>query len=372
MATLVLLSAASAAAAQTSTDARQALSRFPESQAVLYLNANRLINGAMPRVMPPAEYQKMVDEAKKVGVDVRGLDYAIVGVRFAPSAPAGALPEVLAVVRGSFNANSLLMLARTLAGGQAKLREEPYGAKSLLIMDLRGEPKPDAGTGDGGGADNSAQRSPMPFPEMAAVALDANTLVVGVPAYVKAAIDSESGSGGLKAAMIDLAARDQHSLMSVTADLPENLPDYAKKFGIPLNDEVRRILGWLKSVSFSTGMDEVNFTTRVAVMTGAPEQASTLDGMLQFGLTAAEAALRSEVAKSKDPAQARTALAALQNLTHVVQGSTLEVGVALPQATVAEMVRKEMSSKQAHAAAPGATKARPKPRATRRGAKRRP
>jgi hypothetical protein len=145
MAALVLVSAASVAAAQTSTDARQALSRFPESQGVLYLNASRIINVAMPRVMPPGEYQKMLDEARKVGVDARGIDYAIVGVRFAPSAPAGAPPEVLAVVRGSFNANALLTLARTFAGGQAKMREESYGAKSLLIMDLRGEPKPEAG-----------------------------------------------------------------------------------------------------------------------------------------------------------------------------------------------------------------------------------
>jgi hypothetical protein len=367
MAALVLVSAASVAAAQTSTDARQALSRFPESQGVLYLNASRIINVAMPRVMPPGEYQKMLDEARKVGVDARGIDYAIVGVRFAPSAPAGAPPEVLAVVRGSFNANALLTLARTFAGGQAKMREESYGAKSLLIMDLRGEPKPEAG-GEAGGGD-SGPRSPTPFPEVAAAALDANTLVVGVPAYVKAAVDADAGSGGLKAAMIDLAARDQHSLMSLTADLPENLPDYAQKLGISLNEEARRMIGWLKSVSFSTGMDDVNFTSRVAVMTSAPEQASTLDGMLQFGLTAAEAALRSEAAKSKDPAQARTALAALRGLTHGVEGSTLEVGVALPQATVTEMIRKEMRRKQA--AAQGATKARPRPRAARRGANRR-
>jgi hypothetical protein len=383
VAALALLSGASIAAAQSGTDARQALTRFPESQAVLYLNANRIVNVAMPRVMPAAEYQKMLAETKKGGVDVRGLDYAILGVRFAPGAPAGAMPEVAAMVRGDFNAYALLMLARAAAGDKAKVREETHNSKPLLILEM---PKKTGGTGQGtgqgtgdgtgeaaGDSDQTAgpqtSGSPLPFPELAAVALDANTLVVGVPSYVRAAIDAESGGGGLKAEMVELASRDPFALMSLTADLPENMPEYLQKLGVNANDEVRRMIGWLKSLSLSAGMDDRNFTTKVAVLTSAPEQASTLDGMLQFALTAGEAALSSEVAKKKNASQQRAALNALKSLTHTTQGSTLEIGMSVPQATVAEMIRKEMSKKPA--VARSMRQARPTRGGARRSARRR-
>ena len=54
----------------------------------------------MSRVMPPAEYRKLLAQAQKVGFDARELDYAVVGVRFAEPAPANGLPEFVVVVRG--------------------------------------------------------------------------------------------------------------------------------------------------------------------------------------------------------------------------------------------------------------------------------
>ena len=87
----LLLSLAPVASAQTPTDARGALASFPDSQAVLYVNARRIVNELLPRVMPAADYQKMVDSAQKGGFDARDLDYAAVAIRFAD--PAGAVRE---------------------------------------------------------------------------------------------------------------------------------------------------------------------------------------------------------------------------------------------------------------------------------------
>src|SRR5215213_3950919 len=87
---LALMSAlAASASAQTPVDARAALSTFPDSQAVLYVNARRIVNEVMPKVMPAADYQKMLKDTKTVGFDVRGLQFAAVGVRFNGDAPAG-------------------------------------------------------------------------------------------------------------------------------------------------------------------------------------------------------------------------------------------------------------------------------------------
>lgn len=355
LALLVVSALASVASAQTNAETRAALAGFPESQAVLYINTKRLINDAMPRVMPKVEYQKMIDEAKKVGFDARGLEHAVVGIRFAPGAPAGAMPEFVALVRGSFNADSLLTLARMGIGDSAKFREEAHGSKSIIIFEMPKKSEfDDKSAGGEPGAEGTNAQEPKPadtsafsVSEVAVVALDANTLVAGIPSYVKAAIDSATGQGGLKASTIELASRDPNSLISFTADLPPNIPDYLKQAGMETNDEVRRVLGWLKTFSFSVGMDALNFTSKASVLTDAPEHAGALDGMLQLALTAAEAALRAEVAKKgKDVAQSRSALAALQSVTHTVEGSTLDVGSHVPQATVAEMVRKEMAKGQ--------------------------
>src|SRR5215213_6818571 len=134
---LVLLFAlAQAAAAQT--DARQALSGLPDSQAVLYVNAHRIVHDVLPRVMPPAEYAKMLAGAQKVGFDARGIDYVVVGARLADPPPANNLPEFVVVLRGNFSADSLLSLGRIAADAQnIKPRTETYGSKTLEIIDLQ-------------------------------------------------------------------------------------------------------------------------------------------------------------------------------------------------------------------------------------------
>src|ERR1044072_4971350 len=113
---VLLLALARSAAAQT--DSRRALSTLPDSQAVLYVNAQRIIHDVLPRLMPPAEYAKMLAEAQKVGCDARGIDYAAVGARFADPAPANYLPDFVVVIHGNFNADTLLALGRVAAGAQ--------------------------------------------------------------------------------------------------------------------------------------------------------------------------------------------------------------------------------------------------------------
>src|SRR5215210_4405601 len=158
----LLFAFAHTAAAQT--NARQALSTLPDSQAVLYVNAHRIIHDVLPRVMPPAEYAKMLAEAQKVGFDARGIDYVAVGARLADPPPPNNLPEFVVVLRGNFNADSLLALGRMVADSQnVTPRKETYGSKTLEIIDLQSIGKkewPNGAEGQGEAKPNS-----MPYPE---------------------------------------------------------------------------------------------------------------------------------------------------------------------------------------------------------------
>ncbi len=347
----LLFALAQTAAAQT--NARQALSGLPDSQAVLYVDAHRIVNEVLPRVMPPADYAKMVAEAKKVGFDARGIDYVAVGARLADPPPANNLPEFVVVIRGNFNADALLALGRVFAGSQnVTPRSETYGSKTLEIIDVESVIKKDdeslaccPGEGEG-----NPKPKPAPYPEVAVMALDANTLVAGVPSYVRALVDAAGGRGALKPSMVDLAARDPQALWSLTVEPPPALVDYLHKFGSPANKEFDEMIDWVKQVSLAQGMDALNYTMSASLMTDTPEHASAFSGLVRMGLLAAQTGLNSEVAKlkprDKDYAQKRAALAAVNSVVNRTEGNTLLLSVSVPQKTLHALARSEMKPKR--------------------------
>ncbi|HJQ34719.1 MAG TPA: hypothetical protein VJ866_21400 [Pyrinomonadaceae bacterium] len=350
----VLAQAASAQApapALPPVDMRHALSALPDAQGVLFVNVRRLVNEVLPKLLPPSQYQKMLTEAKQVGFDARGVEYAAAAVRFTDPAPANGLPEFVVVIRGNFNADTLLSLGRVVAGAQnVKTRSETYGGKTLEIIDLEALNKlkegadPNAAAADGG---EGSKPKPMPYPEVAVVALDASTLVAGVPAYVRAAVDASGGQGGLKASMIDLAAHDPQALWSLTAELPPSTADYLHRAGVPASQEADEMIAWVKQFSFAQGMDALNYTTSASVLTDSPEHASAFSGLIRMGLLAAQTALSREAAKKtgKDAQQARTALAALKTFVNRTEGNTLHLSFAVPQRALNALIRSELMEK---------------------------
>ena len=123
------------------------------------------------------------------------------------------------------------------------------------------------------------------------------------------------------------------------------------------------MLGWIKQVSLSQGMDAVDFTFRASVLTDEPEHASAFSGLARMGLLALQVELGQEAAKknSKNAADARKALTILKTVVNRTDGSTLTISASVPQATVAEFVREQ----KAKSSTP------PKGRATRRAGRRR-
>ena len=353
----LLFALVQAAAAQVPVDSRAALTSMPDSQAVLFVNARRIVNEMLPKLMPPAEYRKMLAEAGKVGFDPRGMEFVAVGVRLADPPPANNLPEFVVVVRGGFNADTMLALGRVALGAEKlKSRQESYGSKTIEILDLAALNKP------GEGGEDGKPSSQMPYPEVAVAALDSNTLVVGVPSYVKAAVDSNGGRGGLNASLVELAAHDPQALWSLTAELPPNLAEYLHKAGAPANREADEMIGWIKQISIAQGMDALNYTLSAAVLTDAPEHASAFSGLVRMGLLAAQTALSAEAAKQtpkhKDYKRTRAALDTLKTFVNRTEGNKLILSASVPQAAVAELIRQEMSKKPPTVKAPARRRGR--------------
>jgi hypothetical protein len=351
IAVLLLLVTSSVASAQTPNAAREALSSLPESQGVLFVNARRITNDALPRVVPAAKLRAAFDDVKKqTTIDLRGIDFVVVGVRLAGDAAHPAVPDFGVVISGGFNADAMLSFFRM--GAQGKFREERRGAKTITVFkpDFNGEGKKDETTVSSSDASPSASPAPTPdalaLPsEIAAVSLDANSVLVGTTAYVTSALDARAEGGTrIKTDLVDLALRDADALVSLAAELPASLSKYldadkgsANSF---LNDEMKRLLDSVRQVQASLNMTPARFGVQTVLRAETPEDARAISGFVGIGVNSLEdeTAKKSVGRKARQTADDRRALELLRSITNVVSDRDVTLGVGVTQSFVAGFV----------------------------------
>ena len=105
LAVITLLTLASSVAGQS---ASASLATLPEADVLIYVNPQRMLNEAAPRVLPPAEIPKMraafADLKKQAGVDPSAIEYLVIAVRFHKPASdlSFVVPDIMAVAGGDF------------------------------------------------------------------------------------------------------------------------------------------------------------------------------------------------------------------------------------------------------------------------------
>ncbi|HEY0097703.1 MAG TPA: hypothetical protein VGB76_02015 [Pyrinomonadaceae bacterium] len=326
-------------------DARSTLTNFPESQAILYINARRLINEAAPAVVPPAALDKALGEAKQF-IDLNGLDYVIAGARLKGAVSLKQLPEVLLVVRGNFSADGLLSAARM--AGQGMYVQETYGGKTLNVFTLN-KPATTADGSGGGGGEQSGRK--FPVDQIAAVALDANTLAIGIPAYLRDAIDAGAGGGTtarLKPELVDLTLRDGNTLVSLVTDVPPAMSQHLRLLGMPPNAETDRLIDALRQVQLSVNMQPGTFGVQSILRMDSSESASALNGLVGMGATLAKAQIAKEVGKQTSSGKDDMAalLRVLETLTNTARDNEVVLGITFQQASLAEVIKRQMMPKK--------------------------
>lgn len=346
---LFLLIASSVASAQTPNAAREALASLPESQGVLFVNARRITNDALPRVVPAAKLRNMFDDTKKqTTIDLREIDFVVVGVRLAGDAAHPSSPDFGVVIRGGFNADAMLSFFRM--GAQGKFREERRGAKTITVFkfDSGGEGKKDATPASSSDASPAASPAPdaLAFPtEIAAVSLDADSVLVGTTAYVTSALDARADGGTrIKTDLVDLAMRDPDALVSLAATLPESLSKYlgadkgsASSF---LNDEMKRLLDSVRHVQASLNMTPARFGVQTVLRADAPEDARAISGLVGTGVNSLKDSLAQNAGKrgARQTADDRRLLDLLRSLTNLVNDRDVTLGIGVSQSMVAGLV----------------------------------
>lgn len=304
------------------------LSSLPEADALVYINPQRILNDAAPKVMPAADIAKMrlvFDDVKKsTGVDPSKIDSFVVAVRF--KKPAADLsfvpPDFMAVVGGDFSSDSLLTLAR-LALQQLKTRDEKYGSKTLTLVTI------DA-------IAQAAEKNPLlkSFAEVGIVPLSANTIAIGTTAYLKAAVDAVDGQGRISAESLNSLLRDPNALVSAAGS---PMASFAKSFGLlgteaaPRESRCDTRLGDFYS---ALTMDGTNFSLRGAMNADNPDTAKIINGLIS-GL------LQQALSSVPD----KNAQTLMQGIKMMPKGSEVVWEADIPQQTVADFVREQMKPK---------------------------
>jgi hypothetical protein len=304
-----------------------ALAALPEADTLIFINARRILNEAAPRLMPEkdlAEMRKGFASMKDfAGVDPSNLDYLVIAVRFRkPTAELTFMPpEFMAVASGDFSSESLMGLAR--AASEGKLRDEKYGSKTLGLMTIDPIVK-------------EAEKNPFlkSFSEVAVVALNATTVAVGSPAYLKAAIDAEEGNRRISSESLNSLLRDPSALISVAGS---PLTSFSKTFallGTEANPRAPRCDSRFGDFYTAVTMDASNFMLRGAMNADNPDTARIITNLLN-GL------LRHATSSIHDP----TGQSLVKALLISPEENEVVLRADLPQQMVLDMIKQQMKPK---------------------------
>lgn len=338
----------------TASSASQTLSdpllSLPDSDGVVSVDMQRLLNEMLPRVLADdttklAQVNARIDKIKtRTGIDVRLFERIAIGVRFVKGTTPDALKvESVALARGNFNAPAMLSAGLLAANGKYKYQKQKYGKKVIYVFssdDLMGkENLPQGGIGEeakkAGGkaaeiADDILQRMMNFKGEVGIVAIDANTLAIGQPSRVRAAIDASAGRGRVNAELTQLATQNPSAVAGFGVNMPSNASRYVgfdnDQLGANL-DSIRQVYG---SVSSTVTGFEMQIFARAATDAQAKEVYDTVTGLRDLG---------GFFVSSLSGDKGKLVQTALDNLIIVKEGREVQIRLALAQADVAMLVR---------------------------------
>jgi hypothetical protein len=332
-----------ASKAVVSPQVHASLTNLPETDTLIYINPQRILNEAAPRILSEkdlADLRKtLADVNQFAGVDPTKAEFIVLAVRSRkPAADLNfAPPQLMAVAGGDFSADSLVNLAKMASDG--KLREEKYGTKTLWLMTIDPLVK-------------EAEKNPFlrSFTEMGIVALNANTIAVGSPGYLRAAVDAGEGNGRISAESLNSLLRDPSVLISVAG---RPFDSFAKSIGLLGTETTPRAAKCdsnLGDFYAALTMDAANFMLRGAMGADNPDTAKVLNNL-------ANGLWRHAMSYMPDKAGQTV----MSNVKFSPTDNEVVLSADFPQQMVIDFMKSQMQPKKqdAAASAPAATTTTP-------------
>jgi hypothetical protein len=260
------------------------VSLLPASDGVVVMDVKRFLNSALPQMLSGnqamlAEVTKAIDDAKaRTGIDVRQFDALAAGVTATKVKEKEYDIDSVLIARGQVNTGTILAAAKLAANG--RYREEKFGSKTIYIFEAReiaSQNAAQAGTKTAG----LIKKLLGSFrKEMAASAIDANTLVFGSVEKVR---DAVSGTSRVDKEISGLLVKTTSPVATFAVRVPEGMSAF-----LPLdNDELGKNIDSIKYLYGSMDVAGTSTTLNATARTLQAEQAvslkDTLDGLQMLG-----------------------------------------------------------------------------------------
>lgn len=312
---------ATATATTAPSSSTSTLNMLPPSDVVAFVNVKLLLNDALPKALSDnpaklAEINSQIDKVRtQTGIDARSFENIAVGLSYRHPSPNVTKAEAVVIAHGTFNANVFLAAGRMAA--QGKYREEKYNGATLYIFNLSSQM-------------NIEGLFNMKINELAVYSPDANTLVLGEPDAVRAAIDANRTPGRINSDLVQLATRAPSAVLAFSANVPQSLTSSAD-FG---NAEITKIVNSIRQCYGAVSTTANGFGLLVAARTETPEQAhalsDTLTALKQFGAM---------VIPQLPPDTGKIAQNALDNMKIGSTGNEASLNLEISQADITTLMR---------------------------------
>lgn len=322
---------------------RSVLANLPEADTLVFINPRRIVNEVAPRVLSEKDLAGMqktfADMNQFAGVDPSKVDFIVMAVRFRkPTADLKFVPpEFMAVTSGDFSSESLMNLARMASEG--KLREEKYGSKTLSLMTIDSLAK-------------EAEKNPFlkSFTEVGIVPLSANSLAVGTPNYLRAAIDAAEGRGRISVETLNSLLRDPHVLASVAGSPMEAFSTSFGILGTETNPRAPKCDSNLGNFYLALTTDGTNFMLRGAMGADNPDTAMIMNNLLSGFMRQAGSFIPNKTGQS-----------VMSSLQLSAKDNEVVLSADLPQQMVIDFIKTQMQPKKDRAATSAAKTPEKKP-----------
>ena len=296
------------------------MSSLPDSDAVAQVKVKQLLNEAMPRMLANnpvklSEINASIDKFKdRTGLDPRMFQHLALGVRFTYPSEGVTKARTVALANGSFSAAAMMAAGRVASNG--KYREEKYRDKTIYIFTLDENIKL-LGIFD------------VTIGELAAAPLDANTLALGDPDGVRAAIDVPRNRKNANAELIALANHDPNAIIGFGANMSEQLIENLDIGNAPIATDLKSLRQVYGSVGTTATDLQLFLAARAVNATAAKSLGDTLEGLKLFG-----AAMVGRLSGAKGV----LAKSALSNMKIVADANELQIRTSVAQAEVGPLL----------------------------------
>ncbi|HEX8723544.1 MAG TPA: hypothetical protein VF736_23210 [Pyrinomonadaceae bacterium] len=317
--TLALLLAALAASSARAQTAAAPLP-LPASDALLTLDVRALFAEVIPRSLASdkarlAQVAADVEEFKaRTGIDAREFDTLAVGARIVPL-PSGAtkLDRVTAVARGRFKPEALVAAARAAAKGG--LAEQTHGGKTVYVATINGPLR-------------LFGLARMHVRELAFAVLDANTIALGEPEDVRAAVDAQAGRNRADMSLLNFP-RGAGDFVAFAGNVPAGVLTGVET-GLPNVDRaVASIRGFYGTVGSSAAGLQLMTALRAQTAADAKQLFDTLEAVRQIAPGLVSAAGE----------KGRFARSMVDSLKVTTKGSEVQLRLEVPQGDIATLLR---------------------------------